>query len=127
MVFIHCQCRGTNCKPERELPSCRYNCSESHVAMKLYAKKLVAEIADIESKKYTVAGYPVEFQFKLVPSDMKWLATFAGELSNAAHFFQPLQMSVKLTKMCPKVQLVWVRGLHDNHGTTMRRCLLQPG
>ena len=34
-----------------------------------------------------MAGYPVQFKFKLVPSDMKWLATFAGELSNAAHNF----------------------------------------
>ena len=34
-----------------------------------------------------MAGYPVQFKFKLVPSDMKWLATFAGELSNAAHYF----------------------------------------
>ena len=63
------------------------NCSESHVVMKLYAKKLVSDIAYVESKKYTVAGYPVQFKFKLVPSDMKWLATFAGELSNAAHYF----------------------------------------
>ena len=29
----------------------------------------------------------MQFKFKLVPSDMKWLATFAGELSNAAHYF----------------------------------------
>lgn len=50
-------------------------------------KKLVSDIAYVESKKYTVAGYPVQFKFKLVPSDMKWLATFAGELSNAAHYF----------------------------------------
>ena len=63
------------------------NCSESHVVMKLYAKKLVSDIAYVESKRYTVAGYPVQFKFKLVPSDMKWLATFAGELSNAAHYF----------------------------------------
>ena len=63
------------------------NCSESHVVMKLYAKKLVSDIAYVESKRYTVVGYPVQFKFKLVPSDMKWLATFAGELSNAAHYF----------------------------------------
>ena len=61
------------------------NCSKSHVAMKLYAKRLFSDIAYAESKKYTVAGYPVQFQFNLVSSDMKWLATFAGELTNAAH------------------------------------------
>lgn len=63
------------------------NCPESHVVMKLYAKKLVSDIAYVESKNYNVAGYPVQFKFTLVPSDMKWLATFAGELSNAAHYF----------------------------------------
>ena len=55
--------------------------------MKLYAKKLVSDIAYVESKNCTVARYPVQFKFKLVPCDMKWLATFAGELSNAAHYF----------------------------------------
>ena len=34
-----------------------------------------------------MAEYPVQFKLKLVPSDMKWLATFAGEFSNAAHYF----------------------------------------
>ena len=63
------------------------NCSESHVVMKLYAKKLVSDIAFVESGRYTVAGYPVQFKFRLVSSDMKWLATFAGELSYAAHYF----------------------------------------
>ena len=31
-----------------------------------------------------MAGYPGQFKFTLVPFDMKWLATFAAELSNAA-------------------------------------------
>ena len=34
--------------------------------MNLYAKKLVSDIAYVESKRYTVAGYPVQFKFKLV-------------------------------------------------------------
>ena len=29
------------------------------------------------------------FTVALIPSDMKWAATFSGELSNAAHFFSP--------------------------------------
>lgn len=29
------------------------------------------------------------FTVELIPSDMKWAATFHGELSNAAHFFSP--------------------------------------
>ena len=29
------------------------------------------------------------FTVELIPSDMKWAATFSGELSNAAHFFSP--------------------------------------
>lgn len=31
----------------------------------------------------------VRFTVELIPSDMKWAATFSGELSNAAHFFSP--------------------------------------
>ena len=34
-----------------------------------------------------MAGYPGQFKFTLVPFDMKWPATFAAELSNAAHYF----------------------------------------
>ena len=30
------------------------------------------------------------FTVELIPSDMKWAATFSGELSNAAHFFSPI-------------------------------------
>ena len=29
------------------------------------------------------------FTVELIPSEMKWAATFSGELSNAAHFFSP--------------------------------------
>ena len=46
----------------------RENCSESRVVMKLYAKKLVSDIAYVESRRYTVAGYPVQFKLKLVAS-----------------------------------------------------------
>lgn len=67
------------------------NCSESHVAMVRYAKKLVKDISLIESKVYSLPGidFRVKFSFELVPSDMKWASTFSGELPNSAFYFSP--------------------------------------
>ena len=64
------------------------NCKEDHPAMIRYATQIRGEIALIESKIYQIQGYdiPINFKFELVPSDMKWLATFSGELSNSATY-----------------------------------------
>ena len=65
------------------------NCSEEHPAMIKYAKQLCTEIECIESKVYSIQGHEdiqVRFCFELVPSDMKFLATVSGELSNSATF-----------------------------------------
>ena len=54
-----------------------------------YAKQLRTDIECIESKVYSIQGHEnmqVRFCFELVPSDMKLLATFTGELSNSATF-----------------------------------------
>ena len=63
------------------------NCSESHIGMKRYAKKLVHDISYIEKQSYTVNGVKVKFTVDFVPCDMKWLSTVAGELNNAAYYF----------------------------------------
>ena len=64
------------------------NCKEDHPAMIKYATQIRGEIALIESKQYQIQGHDIaiKFKFELVPSDMKWLATFSGELSNSATY-----------------------------------------
>ena len=53
-----------------------------------YATQIRGEIALIESKTYQLQGHDIaiNFKFELVPSDMKWLATFSGELTNSATY-----------------------------------------
>ncbi|XP_028416686.1 uncharacterized protein LOC114540874 [Dendronephthya gigantea] len=63
------------------------NCAEDHVCMKRFAKKIVSDVKAIESKEFFVDGYLVTFSFEMVPADMKWLASFSGELCNASYFF----------------------------------------
>ena len=36
---------------------------------------------------YTILGHVVNFACALVPGDMKWIASYDGELSNSAHYF----------------------------------------
>ena len=64
------------------------NCKEDHPAMIKYATQIRGEIALIESKTYQLQGHDIaiNFKFELVPSDMKWLATFSGELTNSATY-----------------------------------------
>ena len=66
---------------------CGANCSESHVAMERYARKLIQDIAHLEAKIFDVNNNKVQFTCELVPSDMKWLAHYSGELTNAAYYF----------------------------------------
>ena len=49
--------------------------------------KLAADVAYIEGRVFQVDNVNVKFYFDLVPSDMKWIAFFAGELNNAACYF----------------------------------------
>ena len=64
------------------------NCGEAHQAAIHYCRKLVADIAYIESQTFSIAGHNnVKFEFSLVPADMKWLATYAGETNNAFFYF----------------------------------------
>ena len=63
------------------------NCAEDHDCIKHYAKKLLADIHAIESQQYVINEHVVTFSFEMVPADMRWLASFSGELSNAFYFF----------------------------------------
>ena len=45
------------------------------------------ELDDFESKEYFVKGFKVTFSFEMLPADMKWLATYSGELPNSACYF----------------------------------------
>ena len=61
------------------------NCKEDHPTIIKYATQIRGEIALIESKTYQLQGHDIAL-FELVPSDMKWLATFSGELTNSAAY-----------------------------------------
>ena len=65
---------------------CGANCSEGSKSIS-YAETIRQEISEIEKKSFEIDGERVTFEFELVPSDMKWLATMSGELNNAAHYF----------------------------------------
>ena len=41
----------------------------------------------IETKTFNILGRSIQFKFSLIPCDMKWLATFSGEVSNAFYYF----------------------------------------
>ena len=56
-----------------------------------FAQKLALDVASIEKQINVLPGSKTKARFavELIPSHMKWAATFSGELSNAAHFFSP--------------------------------------
>ena len=69
------------------------NCKENHPAMIKYVRQIKGEIANMESQTYEIQGHEdvvITLKFELVHSDMKWLATFSGELSNAAMYLSSL-------------------------------------
>lgn len=68
---------------------CGANCSENYPSMKHYARKLMQDIAHIETQSYIIRGFKCKFTVELVPSDMKWLSTMSGELNNTAYYFSP--------------------------------------
>ena len=58
-----------------------------------FAQKLVLDVVDIEKHIYVLpdSNTKAMFTLELIPFDMKWAASFSGELSNAAHFFSPFR------------------------------------
>ena len=63
------------------------NCSESHLCMERYAKKLVHDMDIIANKDYQINGLNVKFSFELLPSDMKWLASMGGRIVKCCLLF----------------------------------------
>ena len=63
------------------------NVEEDAEAVKVYFKKLIADIKYLESKQFEVKDTKVEFQLGELPNDLKMLAFLAGELTNSAKYF----------------------------------------
>lgn len=64
------------------------NFCETHIVMQRFARRLVQhEFQSIEKESFLVRNHRVKFSLKLFPSDMKFLASYSGELNNAAHYF----------------------------------------
>lgn len=82
--------------PDDNFLICGANCKEDHPLMLQYGKLQKLQMTAIASQTFTVRDQQVKFEFKLVPSDMKWLAKFSGELSNSAKYpcsFANVQLS----------------------------------
>ena len=66
---------------------CGANCSEAHPSMQRYCKQLLYHIAYIESNTFPISNRDIKFKFVMVPSDMRWVASFAGEITSSAFYF----------------------------------------
>ena len=60
---------------------------EKFTANIVYKDRAVKNSEFIETKIYKINGFQVRFSCELIPSDMKWLATYSRELNNAAYYF----------------------------------------
>ena len=50
-------------------------------------RDLFIAFSQLKEKHLFVRGFSVKFSLELLPSDMKFLASYCGELSNAAYYF----------------------------------------
>jgi hypothetical protein len=67
--------------------------------MKKYTEQLSKEMEEIEGKTLkTERGFDITFQFDLIPSDQKWVASMSGELNNAATYFSSFANVNKTSK-----------------------------
>ena len=78
--------------PDDNFFICGATCKDDHPAMVECAKQLRSEMTAIASQTFTVRDQQVKFEFKLVPSDMKWLAKCSGELAMLLNTHVLLQM-----------------------------------
>ena len=62
------------------------NCSENNPDFISMVKKLVDGMGVIEDRSFTIRAVDVNFRLSLAPSDMKFLAILAGELTNSATY-----------------------------------------
>ena len=74
--LVSCLNVGSHITSESEnfLLACA-NCSQSHLCMQRYAKKLVHDTNIRANKDYQINGLNVKFSFELLPPDMKWLVS----------------------------------------------------
>ncbi|CAH3162405.1 unnamed protein product [Porites lobata] len=75
------------------------NCSESHLCMQRYAKKLVHDMNIIANNDYQINGLNVKFSFELLPSDMKWLASMGENCQILPTISLHLAMCVRRQKL----------------------------
>lgn len=91
------------------------NCSESCLPVQKFIKKLMVEVAEIETNAFPidVDGSIVNVKFRVaeLPNDMKMLAFLAGELSNSAKFFS--SFANVSTENCNDVNGTFGRGKSD--------------
>ena len=81
--------------------------------MQRFARKRVHLFRSIEKETFLVRNHSVKFSLKLFPSDMKFLASYSGELSNAAHYFSSFgdvnddNKHIKNGSLGPKPENTW--------------------
>ena len=63
---------------------CIADCNEEHAAMKAYTRALCQEMEELQRRELTICGVKCSMSPGLIPGDMKWIASVAGELNNAA-------------------------------------------
>ena len=58
-----------------------------------YAEKLISDVTSIKKSTHILPSSKtkVKFSVELDPSDMKWMSTFRGKLSNAANYLSPFR------------------------------------
>ena len=68
-------------------PLCGENYNEGCKSMTTYASNLLTEMSYTETKTFNIFERGIQFKFSFIPCDMKWLATYSGEVSNASYYF----------------------------------------
>ena len=54
-----------------------------------YAEKLISDVTSIKKSTHILPSSKTKVE--LDPSDMKWMSTFRGKLSNAANYLSPFR------------------------------------
>ena len=75
---------------------CGGNSAEDHPSILEYGKLVRSQIGVLEKQTFTIKDQQIKLSFKLMPSDMKWLSKFSGELSNAAIYPNPFANVTKI-------------------------------
>ena len=69
---------------------------------------MVQQISDIESKHFKIRGIDVKFQLVLAPSDMKFVAILAGQLTNSSTYPCTFAKVSKSDFMCIEKSQNWL-------------------